>query len=319
MMSTEPQWFVMQGDQQLGPYTGAQLVEFATQGNILRETPVWTEGMENWLPAEQIEGVFPPAAAVEAAPGMATQAAPGMATQPAPGMAPALDPSAPYPSPGTGNGLFGLWAGMFLGGIAMIIVGFLLVGVLARNSAVKDGTTGGMSITIEETVVGDGTPDETLGELAAAEPDVSGGEVAGVLIASLLGMAGYLLVILSFIPFYMTLYRAWKCLVPGGLARTPPGKAIGFMFIPFFNLYWLFQAVNGLATDWNRTVETYTDLKPAPRLSGGVFMTCCIGMFLQPLGLIMMFPVMSQMSKGVNYFAFRPQQHEPGQVGFRLG
>jgi hypothetical protein len=63
-------------------------------------------------------------------------------------------------------------------------------------------------------------------------------------------IGGGVIATLSVIPFYTTLYRAWKCLQPGGLARTTPGKAIGFLFIPFFNLYWIFQAINA-TTIWN--------------------------------------------------------------------
>lgn len=279
-MSAETQWFVMQGEEQIGPYTGAQLVEFATNGNIVRETLVWAEGMENWLPASQVEGLFP----AEAPPAQAapTQMAPAGNPYGTQMVAPA-DPSAPYPSPEVGPGKFGLWMGLFLGGIALIVVGGLMLALVGGNAEVD------------------------------AEGNASNQATAGLLIAGLLGMAGYLTTILSVIPFYITLFRAWKCLQPGGMARSTPGKAIGFMFIPFFNLYWIFMAINGLAADWNRTVTTFEDLKAAPRLSEGVFLTLCIGMFLQPLGLIMMFPALSQMSKGVNFFSFRPK---PGQSVF---
>lgn len=37
------------------------------------------------------------------------------------------------------------------------------------------------------------------------------------------------------------LYRCWV-LVPPERAATTPGKAVGFLFIPFFNLYWNFVA-----------------------------------------------------------------------------
>lgn len=279
-MSEEAQWFVMQGEEQLGPYSGAQLVEFATNGNIGRESLVWAEGMESWLPASQIEGLFP----AETAPAQAAPAPMAAAGNPygTPMAAPA-DPSAPYPSPEVGPGKFGLWMGLFLGGIALMLIGGLMAGLVGANADVG--------------------PDQ----------EISGQAATGVIIASLLAMAGYLVTLLSVIPFYITLFRAWKCLQPGGMARSTPGKAIGFMFIPFFNFYWIFIAIKGLATDWNRTVTTFEDLKAAPRFSEGVFLTFCIGVFLQPLGLIMMFPVLSQMSKGVNYFCYRPK---PGQSVF---
>ena len=41
------------------------------------------------------------------------------------------------------------------------------------------------------------------------------------------------------------LYRLWS-LVPPEEAATTPGKAVGFQFIPFFNLYWNFIAYGKL-------------------------------------------------------------------------
>jgi len=45
-------------------------------------------------------------------------------------------------------------------------------------------------------------------------------------------------------------YKCWKA-VPKEIARTTPGKAIGFLFIPFFNFYWAFVSYMGLAEDLN--------------------------------------------------------------------
>jgi hypothetical protein len=39
--------------------------------------------------------------------------------------------------------------------------------------------------------------------------------------------------------------------IPPDLARTTPGKAVGFLFIPIFNFYWWFVALWGWAKDWN--------------------------------------------------------------------
>jgi len=46
-------------------------------------------------------------------------------------------------------------------------------------------------------------------------------------------------------------YRCWKA-VPKEIARTTPGKAVGFLFIPFFNFYWAFVSYMGLAEDLNK-------------------------------------------------------------------
>lgn len=56
--------------------------------------------------------------------------------------------------------------------------------------------------------------------------------------------------IASIVLFMIILYRNWL-LIQDGYARTTPGKAVGFLFIPFFNLYWIFEAFSGLVKDTN--------------------------------------------------------------------
>ena|GEM_PF-626907 len=51
---------------------------------------------------------------------------------------------------------------------------------------------------------------------------------------------------------YLILYQSWK-LIPADIARTTPGRAVGFLFIPIFNLYWMFIAYAGLCKDMNKT------------------------------------------------------------------
>jgi len=52
----------------------------------------------------------------------------------------------------------------------------------------------------------------------------------------------------------LLLYQLWE-LIPPDIARTTPGKAVGFCFIPFFNLYWAFIAYMGLGEDINKTLQ----------------------------------------------------------------
>jgi hypothetical protein len=49
------------------------------------------------------------------------------------------------------------------------------------------------------------------------------------------------------------LYKIWEA-IQDGHARTTPGKAVGFMFIPFFNYYWIFPAYWGFAKDFNQLI-----------------------------------------------------------------
>ena len=49
---------------------------------------------------------------------------------------------------------------------------------------------------------------------------------------------------------FILLYYFWK-MIQDGRASTTPGKAVGFLFIPFFNFYWVFRALYCLARDQN--------------------------------------------------------------------
>jgi hypothetical protein len=47
--------------------------------------------------------------------------------------------------------------------------------------------------------------------------------------------------------FWVWLYQAWL-LVPEDLRPASPGLTIAFMFIPFFNFYWIFRAIPELSS-----------------------------------------------------------------------
>jgi hypothetical protein len=266
-MSDQPQWYVMQGDQQLGPYTGEQLVAYATEGNIARESLIWAEGLENWMPAGEVEGVFPaqqqPVAAAAAQPAgtnVNPYATPGSNVTQAP------QSGGPYPHFTVSSASFGMWIGMIIGAIILIA-----------------------TPTILEQFAG-----ERIGQSAMT-------------ILYVLAGVGLLLYVFVAILTYMYIFRAWKCLAPGGMARTTPGKAIGFMFIPLFNIYWLFQAIYGLSVDWNKTVSAYPELERAPKMSEGLFMTHCIlTLLFTPLAIFTVIPIMLQICRAINFFAFRP-------------
>jgi len=82
-----------------------------------------------------------------------------------------------------------------------------------------------------------------------------------------------LLSIYSTVITYILLYKAWSVIQPSH-PRTTPGKAVGFMFIPFFNLYWVLQAVAGYAKDYN-AYASQTGITGF-RLNEGLFLGCSI-------------------------------------------
>jgi hypothetical protein len=308
-MSQETQWYVSQEGQQLGPYSGEQMLSFAQGGNITRESMIWAEGMAEWLPAANIDGLFP-AAAVAAGP---VRSAPATA-RPGPARAVAAQPAGPVragtatvargatTSKGSktqkaapsgqataqvqatqqGHGNRGAFPrvpvpvasfGMFAGAIAMMIV-FPLIGVLVLYLATKQVN-----------------PDPALGIIMLA-CFVAGGVC--FLLAMIFGM--------------VNLYRAWATLSRAG-ATVSPGMAVGLLFVPFFNAYWIFRTFHGFAREWNYLTHQYEDTRRGPKMSEGLFLTFSIAaLILQPLNLILIFPVMSSMCTAINFMARRPLQ-----------
>lgn len=52
------QWFVGRDQKQLGPYSWEELVDKAKAGEVGKSDLVWSEGLENWIAAEKVEGLF---------------------------------------------------------------------------------------------------------------------------------------------------------------------------------------------------------------------------------------------------------------------
>ncbi len=296
-------WYVLSEEQQLGPYTGEQLVEFAQEGRIIAETMVWADGMAEWVTASQVEGLIPqPVAVATTKPVLATSnwAPPGaraatnlgarVATSASPYQAPvsgyspvqAVAAGGSYPFFPIKAASFGLWMWSIIGMIlAIVFLMISVVGMVSNSESKADQST--------------------------------------MMTFGIIGTVMYLVLfvcsIISMIYFYILLYRSWDCLRCGN-PRTTPGQAIGMLFIPLYNIYWLFVAINGLPQDWNRVMASHDDLKAAPRMSEGVFLTFCIcSLIFPPVAMIMMFMMVSQMCKGINFFAYRRNQTANATTG----
>ncbi|MGB0643709.1 MAG: DUF4339 domain-containing protein, partial [Akkermansiaceae bacterium] len=54
------EWRVLDGEgKEQGPYSSQDLQAYYTSGNITHETMIWTEGLEDWVPAGRVEGLLP--------------------------------------------------------------------------------------------------------------------------------------------------------------------------------------------------------------------------------------------------------------------
>jgi hypothetical protein len=96
---------------------------------------------------------------------------------------------------------------------------------------------------------------------AALNTNLMAGGASEQLILTTLLCVFYIPVIAAAVLQYILLYRFWKN-IQDDFASTTPGKAIGFLFIPFFNYYWYFRAFWGLAKDSNRYIARHLADKP---------------------------------------------------------
>ena len=98
------------------------------------------------------------------------------------------------------------------------------------------------------------------------------------------GTAGGL-ALLGSIFFYIWLYQSWKS-IPSQEREVSPGKAVGMLFIPLFNLYWIFVALPGLSGNLSRSLGR----RGIPTGAGkGLAITACILMMLvAPVGLLLL-------------------------------
>lgn len=101
--------------------------------------------------------------------------------------------------------------------------------------------------------------------------DRHGSSVLFLVIAMLVFLAG---IVLSIVFFCKVQYAFWT-IVQDGTQKPKPGEAVGFLFIPFFNLYWIFVSFNRLSKELNKVADE-RDPGGYPRADEGVSLAYCI-------------------------------------------
>jgi len=294
------QWHLLQEGQQYGPYTGDQLVEFANDGRIVRESMLWAEGMADWVKAADVEGLFPPEAVPVASYIPGGPPPPWMR-----GGTAATAAAKPVAAAATGRP-----------GAAMARPGLLLQAVLGENYPPTDTKPGWFGLLVA--LMGGGVGfylllAVLLGGNILKHDRLTGGSAILLMIMLFLGAMAIITAKILTLVYVARLWSALRYSDP----RTSAGKAVGLLFVPFFNMYWIFVALHGLAQDWNRITSQHPDLAHAPKLSEGVFLTFCIGcVCFPPLALVLWFPLMAQLCGALNFMAFRPTPH-PGTFNIR--
>jgi len=181
-------------------------------------------------------------------PGPPPMQTPGLLPPPGPGAPQAYGP--PPPSP--------LW-GAQPGGVSLaqlppvarvskwLLLGLIYGGLLAGSAILA---TGGILEGVAE---------------QSGDDRLSIAAVVAIILGAVVFLGG-------FAPWLFLLHRAWSS-IQDGQARTTPGKAVGFMFIPLFNIWWVFQAVHGFSQDFNRFRDRHR--LPCEPLNESHFMAYC--------------------------------------------
>lgn len=181
-------WYYALGEQRHGPITLEEFDAAIQRGEVRRDTYVWTEGMADWLPADQVgelaDRFAAPAAVVSYAGGAHLHDV---------------------------NRLNALYKWLLISWISGVVLLLACVGIV--------------------------------------------GIIAGVVL------------------YCMILHKCWS-LIPREWARTSPDLAIGLMFVPLFNMYWVFVAMHGLARDLNRLLDELG--LSGPRVNETLTLSYCI-------------------------------------------
>lgn len=109
-------------------------------------------------------------------------------------------------------------------------------------------------------------------------------ESTSVIMFVLAGLSFLVNVILQLV----LLFKHWTIIQKVNLPSATPGAAVGLIFVPFFNLYWIFIAFYKLSVDQERFIRQYNvqvTKKPLP----GLALTAVIMRLIPYLGMLSYF------------------------------
>jgi len=112
-----------------------------------------------------------------------------------------------------------------------------------------------------------------------------------------------IVMIICFVLFYIILYRVWKFTIAKayklGVAPSIPtaGQAVGYLFIPFFNFYWLFKGIGRLPLEINAVARRYDVQRLVPDNSG---------YFIATFSIVGMIPFVGYVTSAINFLILLP-------------
>ncbi len=295
--------------QKFGPFTGAELVQLAHEMQLLPTDHIWREGMPSWESASAFSSLTPIFAANHARHSYPSDRQRGHQSEFSANSAthrPAqnhrdYDPDMQenpiaaqitgrigLPSKSGGDAGLGLLTpkdrkrrgasfGFLLFTHVLSLLGLLgVVGLAAFAFVSRDGEKPpGLDFLMDH-------PDWCY---AAAGVMIFGGFLTGILTL-------------------VYLHRAWAHIQDLPNVFTTPGKAVFLLFIPLFNIVWLFFAFYNWAGDYNLRCAL-SNHKSDPKVSEGLFLCFCI---FSVLGLPFLYIfMMRQMCRAINHLATAPK------------
>lgn len=112
-------------------------------------------------------------------------------------------------------------------------------------------------------------------------------------------MVSWLPMLISGIMMFVFIYKMWSG-INDGQSRITPGKAVGFLFIPLFNYYWIFMALPGFATDYNNYLQRHG--LQHPKISQGLILGA---MFIPVVNIVLWWIVIGKICDGVSALSKR--------------
>jgi hypothetical protein len=110
---------------------------------------------------------------------------------------------------------------------------------------------------------------------------------------------GYGCLLWHVVLYYIYLYRAWAILLPGNPSPTP-GTAVGLLFVPLFNVVWIFFALGKWPAEYNRITYGAPNLRGAPQIGAGFGYLAC-GLSFVGIGAFMLIYQFYIMCCAVNF------------------
>jgi hypothetical protein len=237
-MNPESQhWYYARDGEQHGPVKWLKIKNLIASGELVVDDLVWNETLDDWLPFREVSGET-------AANQLSSTAVPT-------GSASAVESRLPIPYDLKRASFPKL---MILGGITIALVAGL-VGLIIFNFSRSIPTVGPGGTSVSSP----GSPFDSLISPATI----------------LLGIVAVGVLVWFIVVSMIYVHRAWRMLQSFGASITP-GIAVGFQFIPIFNLYWAFRAYYNWSREYNSICARHPSFQIAPRAAEGVFLAYCV-------------------------------------------